>query len=407
MVAGGEATKGGDSVRRRKDGQNEAILERLTAAQWKQLARIASEARAGNTPLRAERTPLVIQEMGVIQLYVVSQDRVIKSAVGQGSTTYRFALDSLFPLINKFEEQRKVQRRKFYERLKNDILKGCQMPPITLAFVNRAYSTSLDAQAIQKFVNDNIADGYILDGMQRLNTLVDASESEGFDDTIRLPMNIIVAERYDLLLYRMITLNNGQKPMTARHQIEMLTKGMLDTASLGIEMFTEKDTENAKAPAGAFRQADIAEAYTAFLTDSVHNQNSRIIESKLDEILVGKVMDSDLTDADISFRDILKLVEEFSANQKNKNWLRIGNNLIGFTVGAKRSHDYLSTIGVDVFESLIDTFEQAFDAINVSKVNVGKMRRDLSMLFFERVEKFKEYDVEKVTERFHEATLVE
>ncbi|MCY1648292.1 hypothetical protein OVA11_14835 [Caulobacter sp. SL161] len=347
------------------------------------------------------------QELGVIQLYVVSQDQVIKSAVGQGSTTYRFALDSLFPLINKFEEQRKVQRRKFYERLKNDILKGCQMPPITLAFVNRAHSKSLDAQALQRFVNANIGDGYILDGMQRLNTLKDASQSDDFVDTITLPMNIIIAERYDLLLYRMITLNNGQKPMTARHQIEMLTKGMLDTANLGIEMFSEKDTENAKAPAGAFRQADIAEAYTAFLTDSVHNQNSRIIESKLDEILVGKVMDSDLTEADISFRDVLVLVEKFAASQKSKDWLRIGNNLIGFTVGAKRSHKYLSDIGVDDFEYLIRMFEEAFDAINVSKINVGKMRRELSMLFFEKAEKFRDYDVEKVTEKFHEATLVE
>ena len=32
----------------------------------------------------------------------------------------------------------------------------------------------------------------------------------------------------DRLLYRMITLNNGQKPMTARHQIEILASNIFD-----------------------------------------------------------------------------------------------------------------------------------------------------------------------------------
>ncbi len=343
----------------------------------------------------------------MIDLYSVSHDHVIKSAVGQGSTTYRFALDHLYPLIDKFEEQRKVQRKKFYERLKNDILKGCQMPPITLAFVNPNLSSSLNVVEIGNFLNANVNEGYVLDGMQRLNTLKDASLDARFDDSIRLPLNVILAEKYDLLLYRMITLNNGQKPMTARHQIEMLTKGMIDTANINLEIFSEKDTESAKPPAGAFRQSDIAESYTAFLTDSVHNQNSRIIESKLDEILVGKVMDSDLTESDISFSGVLELVAKFVNRPKGREWLRIGNNLVGFTVGAKRSHAFLSGIDAVEFERLILVFNESFDAMNVSKINVGKTRRELAKLFFERIEKFSTFDAEAVTEAFHEATLVD
>ncbi|MBU2379093.1 MAG: hypothetical protein KJ824_08010, partial [Alphaproteobacteria bacterium] len=107
----------------------------------------------------------------MIELYGVSHDAVIKSAVGQASTNYRFALDKIFPLIDKFQEQRKVQRKKFYERLRGDILKGCQMPPITLAFVDEAMASSLDSKALSEFINNNIAQGYVLDGMQRLNTL--------------------------------------------------------------------------------------------------------------------------------------------------------------------------------------------------------------------------------------------
>lgn len=343
----------------------------------------------------------------MIELYSASHDAVIKSTVGQASTTYRFALDEIFPLINKFQEQRKVQRRKFYERLRSDILKGCQMPPITLAFVDAEMSKVLDLKRLRTFINDNIGSGYVLDGMQRLTTLSEASEEPDFDPAIVLPVNVIIAERYDLLLYRMITLNNGQKPMTARHQIEMLTKGMLDIGDIGISVFSEKDTETAKPPQGTFRRSDIAEAYTAFLTDSVHNQNTRIIEAKLDEILVGKVMDSDITDTNISFHDILTLVSKFSANIRAREWLRLGNDLIGFTVGAKRSFEYLNGLTADQFAALVDLFEEGFDAINVSKINVGKTRRELSRLLVEKAEQFAAYDVEAVIEAFHEATLVD
>lgn len=343
----------------------------------------------------------------MIELYSVSHDAVIRSAVGQASTNYRFALDQIFPLIDKFQEQRKVQRRKFYDRLRGDILKGCQMPPITLAFVDEKMAKSLNIENLSNFINDNIGKGYVLDGMQRLNTLNDASNEEKFDDQLRLPVNVIVAERYDLLLYRMITLNNGQKPMTARHQIEMLTKGMIDIGDIGISVFSEKETETTKPPPGSFRRSDIAEAYTAFLTDSVHNQNSRIIESKLDEILVGKVMDSDITDSEISFHDILALVAKFSADARGRDWLRLGNNLIGFTVGAKRSLETLAKFDEARFSELVEVFEEAFEAINVSKVNVGKTRRELARIFFNRIDEFSCWDVDEVTEAFHEATVVD
>lgn len=343
----------------------------------------------------------------MIELYSAAHDAVIKSTVSQASANYGFALDNIFPLIDKFEEQRKVQRKKFYERLRSDILKGCQMPPITLAFVDPRMARSLDLKALSGFVNENIKSGYVLDGMQRLNTLRDASRDLQFDRSVFLPINVIIAERYDLLLYRMITLNNGQKPMTARHQIEMLTKGMLDVGDIGISVFSEKETETAKPPQGSFRRSDIAEAYTAFLTDSVHNQNARIIESKLDEILVGKVMDSDITESAVSFHDVLSLVAKFSADPSGRDWLRLGNNLIGFTVGARHNHEALSRLSAGDFAKLCNTFDAAFSAINVSKINVGKTRRELARLYIEKIEQFSGYDEDLVVEAFHEATLVD
>ncbi|ATI82906.1 hypothetical protein [Sphingobium yanoikuyae] len=342
----------------------------------------------------------------MITVYSVVKDEVIRSAVATGFTDYEYALAKLFPLIDKFDEQRKVQRKKFYERLKDDILRGCIMPPITLAFVHKELSNELDKNEIQSFIENNISEGYILDGMQRLNTLQDASSDPNFNSSGLLSVNVIIAERYDLLLYRMITLNNGQKPMTARHQIEMLTKGVLDVDNLDIVVVSEKDTEVSK-PQGAFKKGDIAAAYTAFLTNSVNNENSRIIESKLDEILVGKVMDSDLTNLDVSFSDILELVATFSKDNASRDWLRLGNNLIGFSVGAKRGFSFLKLISKDHFRALTETFDEAFSALNVSKINVGKFRRELSMHFFSNLDRYQDADSDELTQVFFEKTMVD
>lgn len=342
----------------------------------------------------------------MIELSSVNRDHVIKSSVSPGKTSYSYALRHLAPLIDKFEEQRKVQRKKFYERLRSDIVAGCIMPPLTLAFVDEGMANNLVLSEVNEWVSQNISNGYILDGMQRLNTLKDAAQVAGFSSENPLFLSVIIAERYDLLLYRMITLNNGQKPMTARHQIEMLTKGMLDTEHLSITIVSEKDTESVK-PHGAFRRADISAAYTAFLTSSVHNENSRIIESKLDEILVGKVMDSDLVNSNVSFHNVLSLVEKFSSNNTGRDWLRLGNNLIGFAVGAKDSLGFLEQVDAESFAESTETFESAFSALNVSKINVGKFRRDLSKMFVSKISKYINIDSEALTSDFLEATLVD
>jgi hypothetical protein len=342
----------------------------------------------------------------MIEVFSGARDDVIKSTVAIAKTNYLFALAKLFPLLDRFGEQRKTQTRKFYARLRKDIITGCIMPPITLAFVDKKLASETNPTVISEFINQSIDSGYILDGMQRLTTLQDASSDESFDNKRPIFMNVIIAERYDLLLYRMITLNNGQKPMTARHQIEMLTKGVVDLSNIPVQVVTEKETEGTKIH-GAFRKSDVVEAYTAFLTDSVNNQNSKIIETKLDEITVTKVMESDLTESPIAFSDILAEVGRLSADPVTRDWMRQVNNLIGFTVGVKKSLGVVQEIQVDDFSAIINTFEKAFESINPSKVNVGKFRRQLSSYYFSKLSEFKDADVSDVDAAFFEQTLAE
>ncbi|NIY80367.1 hypothetical protein HCZ23_12920 [Celeribacter sp. HF31] len=342
----------------------------------------------------------------MIQVFSTDQDNVISSVVAIGKANYEFALERLHPLLNRFGEQRKLQSKSFYSRLKADIVSGCIMPPITLAFVSEDSSHNLTADDAQTFINNHIDDGYILDGMQRLNTLQDASKEDGFDPLRPIHINIIIAKKYDLLLYRMITLNNGQKPMTARHQIEMLTRGAIDLSNVDLPIVTEKETEEAKV-IGAFKKSDIVEAYTAYLTDNVNNQNKKIIETKLNEILVGRVMETNLSDQDVSFSEILAEVGRLVVEPGTKTWLRLGNNLIGFTVGAKKSIEVLRNITPVAFAEVVKRFDQAFDAINPSKVNVGKVRRELSAFYIGQLGEFVDASVEDIETAFFEKTMSE
>lgn len=333
-----------------------------------------------------------------------THDEVIKSAFAVAVTDYGYAVDHLIPLIGRFEEQRKKQNAKFYSRLRADILKGCVMPPLTIAFVSKRHASLTGANEISAFVNDNIADGYILDGMQRLNTLQSASTDAFFDRSRKVYLNLIIAERHDLLLYRMITLNNGQKPMTPRHQIEILTQKLLDFENLNnIKVQREKDTED-EIIRGSFRLGDIAAAYTAFLANNVNNENNKIIDEKMNEILVGRVMDSDLSSAEVEFSQIIEFVDKVCSNETVKRWLKIQNNLIGFTVGAKANSGNIFDMSPKEFEDQVNKFDAAFDVINPSKVNVGRYRRELSKAFFENIEDFHAIEAEEVADRFVDLT---
>lgn len=342
----------------------------------------------------------------MIEIFSTDRDEVIKSVVAIGKSNYEFALKALYPLLNRFGEQRKIQSKGFYSRLKSDILNGCIMPPITVAFVSDDATNNLSELEVKNFIEINIKDGYILDGMQRLNTLHDASEEPNFNENQSIHVNVIIANKYDLLIYRMITLNNGQKPMTARHQIEMLTGGAIDLSAAEFPIVTEKDTEISKV-AGAFKKSDIVEAYIAYLTDNVNNQNKKIIESKLDEILVGRVMESNLTDEDVSFSDILREVGRLAEDNDAKKWLRLGNNLIGFTVGAKQSLVALQKIEPDKFSEVTSKFDGAFDAINTSKVNVGKVRRELSMFLISNIDRYADSSISEIEASIFENTISE
>ncbi|EOY2076666.1 hypothetical protein ACP1UU_004453 [Vibrio alginolyticus] len=339
--------------------------------------------------------------MSVI-IFDKTKDGVIDSVVATGKTTYRYAIENLYPLIDRFSAQRKTQDKKFYARLERDILDKCLMPPLTIAFVEPNFDKKEEAE-IAKYIEENINLGYVLDGIQRLSTLNRAKDDKRFDDSQPLYLNVIISPSEDKLLYRMITLNNGQKPMTPRHQIEILTQELFDFSDVNIDVQTEKERGKTIVK-GSFDLGDLSKAYLAFLTGSVNNDNNKIIGEKMDQIIVGRIMDKQPTEEDIDFKQVIKQIEKLSENDSTKKWLKVGNNLIGFSVGIKASFDYIANITPDEFAASIDLFETAFKSINPSKVNLGKFRRELSKNFIENYAEHSSFDEMELVEHFMELT---
>lgn len=340
-----------------------------------------------------------------MNVFNIAKDDVIKGICGLAQADYNYTLKFVNPLLNKLEEQRKLLDNKFYKRLERDILKGCLMPPLTLAFINKNSSIETVEQ-LSEFVNKNIEHGFVLDGIQRLNTLQRASENENFNSGKEIYFNIIIAENKDKLLYRMITLNNGQKGMTPRHQIEILTKELFNFKELKITIQTEKEKAS-KPIKDSFSLGDISKGYMAFLTNNVNNENSKIIEEKMDEILVGRILDNDLNNNKIEFFELLKIIDKFSDNIYCLNWFRTVNNLIGYSIGAINSHEFIESLSSDKLEELLNKFEKSFKTLNTSKINLGKFRRELSKEYIYNIKEYSQYSGEELDEKFFELTVTE
>ncbi|MDB5119299.1 MAG: hypothetical protein JWN56_517 [Sphingobacteriales bacterium] len=372
-----------------KNKQNQLVVGALTETEWNniQLDDIASPEKP--------KTGL--------KIFNITNDLVIKGKVSLGEANYRYALDHIYPLIDRFEAQRRMLDNKFYDRLERDILKGCLMPPITLAFVD-GKTPILTIQDMQEYIMENMNFGYVLDGIQRLNTLFRASKHSNFDDNKPIFLNVIISDNKDKLLYRMITLNNGQKSMTPRHQIEMLTQELFDFEELtNIKFQTEKEKSD-KPVHGAFSYGDISKGYIAFLTDNVHNENSKIIEEKMDQILVGRLLDTNLESFNIQFFDVIQLIDDVCSNKIVQEWLQVSNNLIGFCAGIKSSFNFIESTPLEDIQRAFETFDKAFKAVNPSKVNVGKYRRELSSIFIKNADETFLMNEDDLIERFSEIT---
>lgn len=318
-----------------------------------------------------------------IQIYDIQFDNVIKSYYITAGIDYDYALQNFVPLINKLDFQRNALRADFYKRLENDILEGCIMPNLTFAIKNVEMPSISDIN--ENYINDNLINAFVLDGIQRLNTL-NRIAKKNLDLNRMLYCNILICTSMDKLLYRMITLNNGQKPMTARHQIEILASNIFDFENLPILSITEKEKKlkAKKSDDNTMNKENLIKGYIAFISGSVNIDNQKIIEEKMNELIVDKILDSDIAHSEVEFKDVIEYISTFLGDDFFKSWFNVPNNFIGFCAAMSNSFNLICNIAKEDFATSILKFEKAFSAIDVSKIKLGTARRRMVQYYFIR-----------------------
>lgn len=325
-----------------------------------------------------------------LTLYDVIFDKVIGSYYLTLSVTYDYAISNFVPLINKLDFQRNPLRKSFYKRLENDILNGCIMPNITLAIHLNDELPEKELISI-KYIEENIKNAFVLDGIQRLTTMQRIYEDDKFPHERKLYCNIIISNSMDRLLYRMITLNNGQKPMTARHQIEILASNLFDFSKLSLLTISEKEAKIKKANIEYVNKDVLIKGYLAYISRSINIDNQKIIESKMNELIADKIMDSNIPDKKNEFKDVIDFIQKLLKNKNLNEWFKIANNFIGFCAAMNKGFDEIKNINDKKFLDAINLFESAFSAIDVSKIKLGMARRRLVQNYFESYKKYSEY----------------
>lgn len=334
-----------------------------------------------------------------VKVFSVDRDSVVNALVATGRTTYAFALDSLVPLISRLEIQRDIQNPRFYERLKRDLLKGCLMPPITLAFVRKSQAALKTPAQFQAFVKANIKSAFVLDGIQRLSTLKRAHEEDEGALKMAQPLflNILVCSSTDNLLYRMITLNNGQRPMSTRHQIEILSANTFKVEGENIVLATEKG--GLRRQHGIFSKADFVLAYMAFLSNSITVDSQKLIQDKLDDLIANKILEHEPKVGALEFTQVMALIEEFTQNKQVDKWFKVTNNLVGFCAGIREGFDEINAFTTDGFWKYLEQVERAFEGFDVSKLKVGRARRAVVAYCIKNVVSMNDMSVNEITEK--------
>lgn len=183
---------------------------------------------------------------------------------------------------NVFQRKHLNSSSSVYSLLREDLKSGCTIPPLVLALSNENVESSSINQSdasddeIINYINTNIKRLIILDGLQRTYTLMDVEkelQQQGDDKKLqefydlRLRLEIYLDINKLGILYRMLTLNTGQSPMSLRHQVEILYSDYLDRNRHiieGISLIREVDEENLS-ELGDYRFSDIINGFTSYI----------------------------------------------------------------------------------------------------------------------------------------------
>lgn len=307
-------------------------------------------------------------------------------------------INEYFDLIgenyNKFQFQRRKEIHKGYKRLKEDLKEGALVPGITLAIepsIAQDLVSIIEKQdkkgliAKLKNIKDNI---YILDGLQRTHKIKELLDSKvEFKKNQKLLLEIWVEPHISHLVYRLIVLNSGQKPMSMRHQIELLFTTMRVTLSSkinGLEVIVENE-ESKRKSAKQFHFDRLVMAYYSFLMKTPEVDKASIVSERL---LEEKMMDESEAYLSKSFNSFTGYLEKYTELDEQlfrvyknsdlktfRNWFADSNVIKSFFAAIGKLNENRSKridTAIKKLLKLLSSAKQGEDVLNLEKYKAIK-----------------------------------
>lgn len=246
---------------------------------------------------------------------------------------------------NEFQRRRVKTSGRTYELLRRDLFDGCIMPPLILAvtehyggqiaakilgIVNKGKLLKKDSDLLERHILQaiNAKELIILDGLQRTHTIrqcIDEAESEQLESflTLKIRAEIYIGLTKMGLLYRMMTLNTGQTPMSFRHQIEILYHDYIDNDNLPdrIQIFKEVDAERIDS-IGKYKYQDVIDMFYGFTTGAPKSVDRESLVTQLRELDFLESYEGQRAEEQDNLQTLLRLYNLFvwTLNESAEGW---------------------------------------------------------------------------------------
>ncbi|MGV3683013.1 MAG: hypothetical protein ACO1PM_25325 [Acidovorax sp.] len=332
-----------------------------------------------------------------MQIKSILEDRKVSAK----SVLIEITIGDYLELAKKIYKKNDLQRRRVrssrtvYSLLKADMKYGCVIPPVVLAYTRQAGTLESNLQAAFASDSDNFV---LLDGLQRSMTLMDIeaelsadSDVNAHSEFLNRNMRCEIYEGINKLgiLYRMLTLNTGQTPMSVRHQIEIMYQDYLDVQIDGITLVREVDARRARQP-NCYNFRDVIEGLNSYLERSESPLDRGDI---LDNISSLENLAKENDNRDV-FRDFLtswnmfiakigeldlrhpseNLADDAAEDVNAKVWGSTGTQIF------KRSQA-ISGFGAAIGMLRDEDGETSFNSLQIAQITVGATEEDFMLEF--------------------------
>lgn len=317
------------------------------------------------------------------------------------------------------EENLSIQRKiiggsKPYATLRADLKRGCLLPPLVIAAKGVALAVDQNLGDLSRRLSElDPRNVYIIDGLQRTNAIRQTAEELDGDELAtflsrRIRLEVWLDIGFGALAYRMLLLNAGQRPMSIKHQVEILSMKLEEDLGTinNLTVFTSISGRRRTQP-GQFQLAKLSQAFQAWLQGQPKVDLKNTV---MEQLLAENAIDALGADAGrleggagagIGFKALVEwlVAMDFLMSDQHRDFLANDTLLLGLSaaVGAAERNEslkprmetcltsLLARARVDTADRVleVDLYDQLRAGIDPSKRNVGDATRDLVYYAFQ------------------------